>query len=192
MVVPKKGGEWFVMIPDLAAGLALLNRRPKTTTSIGSGETRTYGEVARDITAMALGEDFDKAETALNDFVKTVAYLGKYGENDQPPKGALPTVTVVRVPEYRIWDRKAKSLKAFPRNIANSQPTTAGRMIVPHPPTETLDGQRLPQESSFLTEWKRILLKHGATAEPENVDFPRSRGGEAHCSSNTVRIPIVK
>ena len=104
-------------------------------------------------------------------------------------------VRVVELPGmFFEIDQGGKGFKqrAFPRNIANSQPTKLGILIVSEPPEQELRGVK--GESVFLTEWKDILSgkPNLIKVKPENMLPAWQKGGEAHCVGNAIREPFKK
>lgn len=189
VVVPTGGAGYFVAMPDWDAGVAIIsaaaNARKKPVGIDVVIDDRllydpTYADLARKLRARGAEHDRGvRLSAALSGFRRLVADAG---------------ATVVPMPQlyFQISTlERTFILRSFPRGIANSQPTLPNRLIVSEPPQQR-NAAGADEESAFLVEWRRILQVHGVAAEPESLRAAWFHGGEAHCSSNAIRQPIVR
>ena len=145
--------------------------RPRGATS----DLETYAQILRFLNSNE-GRALDRKFQAAMDLVQN--QVRGYG------------ATVVELPGMFLHSLVTPARqRAFPRNIANSQPTVGNTLITATPPKEG-SPPRLRQ-SRFIRAWKNAIP--GLVGENEANMFKAWRdGGEAHCSSNGIREPIKK
>lgn len=95
--------------------------------------------------------------------------------------------TVVKMPGMYFEYATDGVQRSFPRNIANSQPTTNNKLITVRPPD---DPPAL--ENLFFGKWRQDIPPEAVVEGEDSMHFAWTKKGEAHCSSNTIREPIKK